>query len=127
MRARRSRSKVTSGLCKQSTGRARSHPVENDVFPGQTVRAGALTLAIGGIIGGNTFDVLFIAVSDVVYQRGSLYEAVVASDLLVLGWMMLLTGILGAGLIRRQRAWIGFEGFATSGGYIVGLFILWQM
>ncbi len=91
------------------------------------VRAGALTLAIGGIIGGNTFDVLFIAVSDVVYHRGSLYEAVVASDLFVLGWTMLLTGILGAGLIRRQRAWIGFEGFAILGGYIAGLFILSQM
>ncbi|MEX2487461.1 MAG: hypothetical protein WD377_07580 [Nitriliruptoraceae bacterium] len=91
------------------------------------VRAGALTLAVGGIIGGNTFDTLFIAVSDVVYQDGSLYEQVVASDLFVLGWTMLLTGILGAGLIRRQRAWIGFEGFAILGGYIGGLVILSQM
>jgi cation:H+ antiporter len=91
------------------------------------VRAGALTLAVGGIIGGNTFDTLFIAVSDVVYQDGSLYEQVVASDLFVLGWTMLLTGILGAGLIRRQRAWIGFEGFAILGGYVGGLIILSQL
>lgn len=91
------------------------------------VRAGALTLAVGGIIGGNTFDTLFIAVSDVVYQDGSLYEQVVLSDLFVIGWTILLTGILGAGLIRRQRAWIGFEGFAILGGYVVGLVILAQM
>ena len=91
------------------------------------VRAGALTLAVGGIIGGNTFDTLFVAVADIVYRRGSLYEQVVASDLFVLGWTMLLTGILGAGLIRRQRAWIGFEGFAILGGYIAGLVVLWQM
>jgi cation:H+ antiporter len=91
------------------------------------VRAGALTLAVGGIIGGNTFDTLFIAVSDIVYQRGSLYEQVVASDLFVLGWTMVLTGILGAGLIRRQRAWIGFEGVAILGGYVGGLIVLWRM
>jgi cation:H+ antiporter len=91
------------------------------------VRAGALTLAVGGIIGGNTFDTLFVAVSDIVYQRGSLYEQVVASDLFVLGWTMVLTGILGAGLIRRQRAWIGFEGVAILGGYVGGLVILARM
>lgn len=88
------------------------------------VRAGAPTLAVGGIIGGNTFDVLFVAVGDIVYQRGSLYAQVTASDLFVIGWTMLLTGILGAGLIRRQRGWIGFEGFAILGGYVGGLVIL---
>ena len=91
------------------------------------VRAGALTLAVGGIIGGNTFDTLFIAIADVVYQRGSLYEQVVPSDLFVVGWTMLLTGILGAGLIRRQRAWIGFEGVAILGGYVGGVVILSQL
>ncbi|MFP4635030.1 MAG: sodium:calcium antiporter [Nitriliruptoraceae bacterium] len=91
------------------------------------IRTGAPTLAVGGIIGGNTFDTLFIAISDVVYQRGSLYEQVVTSDMFVIGWTILLTGILGAGLIRRQRAWIGFEGFAILGGYIAGLGILWQL
>jgi cation:H+ antiporter len=91
------------------------------------VRAGALTLAVGGIIGGNTFDVLFIAVADVVYQDGSLYAETMPSDVFVLGWTMVLTGILGAGLIRRQRAWIGFEGVAILGGYVGGLVILSRM
>lgn len=91
------------------------------------VRAGALTLAVGGIIGGNTFDTLFIAISDVVYQRGSLYEQVLISDLFVIGWTMLMTGILGAGLIRRQRAWIGFEGVAILGCYVGGVVILSQL
>lgn len=39
------------------------------------VRRGAPTLAVGGIIGGNTFDTLFIAVSDVAYRDGSIYAA----------------------------------------------------
>lgn len=85
------------------------------------VRVGALTLAVGGIVGGNTFDVLFVAVADSVYQQGSLYEAVVAADLFVVGWTMVLVGIVGAGLVRRQRGRIGFEGVATVLLYLGGL------
>ncbi|MEX0658187.1 MAG: hypothetical protein WD080_03555 [Egibacteraceae bacterium] len=88
------------------------------------VRAGALTLAVGGIIGGNTFDTLFIAASDVVYQEGSLYAAMVPSDLFAIGWTMLLTGILGAGLVRRQQWRIGFEGVAILVLYVAGLVVL---
>lgn len=85
------------------------------------VRAGALTLAVGGIVGGNTFDVLFIAVADGVYQQGSLYEAIVDADLFVVGWTMVLIGIVGAGLVRRQRGRVGFEGVAVLLLYLGGL------
>ena len=37
------------------------------------VRRNALQLAVGGIIGGNTFDTLFLTMSDVAYRDGSLY------------------------------------------------------
>lgn len=85
------------------------------------VRAGALTLAVGGIVGGNTFDMLFIAVADGVYRDGSLYEQMVQADLFVLGWTMLLIAIAGAGLVRRQRTGIGFEGIAILALYLTGL------
>jgi cation:H+ antiporter len=85
------------------------------------VRSGALTLAVGGIVGGNTFDMLFIAAADVVYQEGSLYEAIVESSLFVLGWTMLLVGIVGAGHVRRERSGIGFEGIAILTLYLAGL------
>lgn len=88
------------------------------------VRAGALTLAVGGIIGGNTFDTLFIAAADVVYQDGSLYAAAASSDLFVVGWTMLLTGVLGAGLVRRERGHIGFEGIAILALYVAGVAVL---
>lgn len=91
------------------------------------VRAGALTLAVGGIVGGNTFDTLFIAAADVVYRDGSLYAAASPSDVFVLGWTMLLTGILGAGLVRRQAGYIGFEGVAILALYGAGLVTLWTM
>jgi cation:H+ antiporter len=88
------------------------------------VRGGALTMAVGGIVGGNTFDVLFIAVADVIYREGSLYEAMVQADLFVLGWTMLLVGIVSAGLVRRQREGIGFEGYAVLALYAAGLVIV---
>ncbi|HCO59529.1 MAG TPA: cation transporter [Porticoccaceae bacterium] len=37
------------------------------------IRAGALSLAVGDIVGGNAFDTLFIAVSDLFYREGSIY------------------------------------------------------
>lgn len=76
------------------------------------VRRGALQLAVGGIIGGNTFDTLFLVASDVAYRDGSLYHAVGMSDLYWLATGLLMTAILLGGLILRQRegpARIGIE------------------
>ncbi|KAF0676490.1 sodium:calcium antiporter [Profundibacterium mesophilum] len=67
------------------------------------VRRGALQLAVGGIIGGNTFDTLFLVASDVAYREGSLYHAVGTTDLYWLGTGLLMTAVLLAGLIARQR------------------------
>ncbi len=76
------------------------------------VRRGALQLAVGGIIGGNTFDTLFLVFSDVAYRDGSLFHAVGTGDLYWLATGMLLTAVLLGGLILRQRqgpARIGIE------------------
>lgn len=76
------------------------------------VRRGALQLAVGGIIGGNTFDVLFLTLSDVGYRGGSIYHAVTTQDYFWLSVGLLMTGILLSGLILRQKrgpAGIGFE------------------
>ena len=84
------------------------------------VRRGALQLAVGGIIGGNTFDTLFLVISDVSLREGSLYHAVGTTDLYWLGTGLLMTGILLAGLIARQRegpARIGFESVAMLAVY----------
>ncbi|MFZ5964166.1 sodium:calcium antiporter [Thalassococcus sp. BH17M4-6] len=67
------------------------------------VRRGALQLAVGGIIGGNTFDTLFLVASDVAYRDGSLYHAVDITDLYWLGTGLMMTAVLLAGLILRQR------------------------
>jgi len=76
------------------------------------VRQGALTLAVGGIIGGNVFDILFLAFADVAYRDGSLYHAMGDQQVFTIALTQLLTGILLLGLLRREKtgvANIGFE------------------
>jgi len=91
------------------------------------VRAGALTLAVGGIVGGNAFDLLFIAAADLAYREGSIYAALTGADVFVLGWTMVLVGILAAGLVRRERQGIGFEGVGVLAGYVAGLLVVTQL
>lgn len=84
------------------------------------VRLRALQLAVGGIIGGNTFDTLFLVFSDVAYREGSLYNAMGVNNLYWLATGMLMTAILLAGLIFRQRRGpgrIGLEGVLLMAVY----------
>jgi cation:H+ antiporter len=76
------------------------------------VRQGALQLAIGGIIGGNMFDVLFLSLSDVAYRDGSILHAVGTESTIWALVGIVMTGVLLLGLLRRERhgfANIGFE------------------
>lgn len=76
------------------------------------VRRGALTLAVSGIIGGNAFDTLFVAASDIAYRDGSIYHAVSNQVLLWIAITIVMTGVMMLGLIRREEQnWggIGFE------------------
>lgn len=78
------------------------------------VRRGALTLAVGGIIGGNAFDTIFIAFSDIAYRDGSIYHAITGQQVYLISLTILLSGILLLGLLRREKrgiANIGFESF----------------
>ena len=49
------------------------------------VRLKSLTLAVGDIIGGNAFDTLFIAISDIAYRDGSIYADISNTELTWLG------------------------------------------
>ncbi|QPH54882.1 sodium:calcium antiporter [Pontivivens ytuae] len=74
------------------------------------VRRGALQLAVGGIIGGNTFDALFLSFADIAYRPGSIYHAIGAGDLFIIVTGLCMTGVLLFGLIVRDRRGIGLEG-----------------
>lgn len=91
------------------------------------VRQGALTLAVGDIIGGNSFDVLFIAFADMAYRQGSIYHALTQSQSFIIALTILMTGILLLGLLRREKHGIGnigFESFSILLLYIGGFSLL---
>ena len=76
------------------------------------VRRGAVNLAIGDVIGGNSFEVLFLAAADVFYRDGSIYHAFTSDNMVTALIAVLMTGVLLLGLLRRERhgfAGIGFE------------------
>lgn len=77
------------------------------------VRRGALTLAVGDILGGNSFDVLILTVSDVVYRNGTIYAAVGSDELAWMGLGVLLVAVLLAGMLRREKHGFGNLGFET--------------
>ncbi|WP_417547560.1 sodium:calcium antiporter [Marinobacter segnicrescens] len=91
------------------------------------VRRGALTLAVGGIIGGNAFDTLFTAASDLAYRDGSIYHAMSNDARFWVALTILMSGILMMGLIRRERVGIGrigAESVAIMVLYLGGVLLL---
>lgn len=84
------------------------------------VRRGALTLAVAGVIGGNTFDVLNLVVADVAYRDGSIYGAARSPDVLLsLGAILLVTTLLGGLLVREKK------GPMNIGGESLGVLLLY--
>ncbi|WP_234029168.1 sodium:calcium antiporter [Aurantiacibacter spongiae] len=87
------------------------------------VRRGALQLAIGGIIGGNMFDALFVAASDVAYREGSIYNAISERAVFWMALVALMTAVLLLGLLRRERqgpGGIGWESVLLLGLWLGG-------
>ncbi|HSR73002.1 MAG TPA: sodium:calcium antiporter, partial [Kiloniellales bacterium] len=88
------------------------------------VRRGALTLAVGGIIGGNSFDVLLVAFSDFAYRPGSIFLAVGQRQGMLVALSVLMTAVLLLGLLRREKhgiANIGFESLLVLVIYLTGV------
>jgi len=86
----------------------------------------ASLVAVGGIIGGNTFDILFLTISDAGYRSGSIYHAVGSQDLFWLAVGMLMTAVLLLGLIFREKQGpgsIGRESIALLSIYGVAVAI----
>ena len=67
------------------------------------VRRGAVSLAVGGIIGGNAFDTIVVAFSDVAHREGSIYHAISEHQVYLISLTVLLTGLLLLGLLRREK------------------------
>lgn len=74
------------------------------------VKMGALTLAVGNILGGNAFDTLLVAIADLTYPHGSIYTHLQPAEHFLLGLASIMTGTILLGMLQRQK-----HGFANIG------------
>lgn len=87
------------------------------------VRRGAVRLAIGGILGGNAFDTLFIAASDIAYREGSIYHAMSGRQEFWIAVAIAMAGLVILGMLARERHGpgnVGFEGVSIAALYAAG-------
>jgi cation:H+ antiporter len=94
------------------------------------IRRGALTLAVGGVLGGNAFDVMFAVAADVAYREGSIYHAISHRERFLAALTIVLTSVLVMGMLARQKrgpANIGFESLLILLFYLVGMAVLLGM
>jgi cation:H+ antiporter len=91
------------------------------------VRIGAVNLAVGDIIGGNAFEVLFLAAADLAYLEGSIHAAMTPHNLFTAVTAIMMTGVLILGMLHRERhgvANIGWESASILGLYVLSAVVL---
>lgn len=94
------------------------------------VRQRSLTMAVANIIGGNTFDILFIAFADFAYLKGSIFHAIGKSQVFIIALTQIMTAVLLLGLLYREKkgiAKIGWESFLVLILFVAGYAILYIM
>ncbi len=94
------------------------------------VRQESLNMAVGNIIGGNTFDVLFVAFADMAFMGGSIYHALSHRQTFIISLTLLMVAILLFGMLFREKhgpGQIGWESLFILllfvGGYSVMYFM----
>lgn len=91
------------------------------------VRRGALTLAVGSILGGNAFDVLFAAMADLAYTEGSIYHHASPREPNLIVLAIILAGLMVFGLLIREKrgpAGIGIESVLVLVVYVLGMAVI---
>jgi cation:H+ antiporter len=86
-------------------------------------RIGALDMAIAGLLGSNLFDILILAVDDVLYQAGPLLASVSRVHALSAFTAIMMSGVAVIGLFLRAHA----RPFLTVGWTSLALFALYLM
>jgi len=89
----------------------------------QAVMIGAVDLAIGGVLGSNLFDLVILAIEDLVYTQGPILGAASPDNVLTAIAALTMTGIAIVGLCSRPKARVfRLVGWASLGLLAVGIF-----
>ncbi|WAP70098.1 sodium:calcium antiporter [Jiella pelagia] len=90
------------------------------------VRIGAVGLAVGDIIGGNAFEILFLSLADFVTPQ-SIYLDMTPDDQSTGLFAMLMVIIVLLGMMKREKSGafnIGFESVSVFALYALSVFVL---
>lgn len=108
---------VETGLSQGAVGAlltASATSVAELVVSVAAIRRGALALAVGTVIGGNSFDTLLMVVADLSYTSGPVYAEVGAAVPLLVAVGIAMTTVLILGMLRRQRSGVGNIGTESA-------------
>lgn len=67
------------------------------------LRMGALDMAIGNLLGSNVFNIFILAITDLFYVNGSLYTTISQTHLLSVLASILMSAVVGVGLMIRPE------------------------
>lgn len=87
------------------------------------LRIGAIDMAIGNLLGSNLFDILILAIDDLLYQPGPLLAAASPVHAATALSAMMMTGVAIIGLLYRPKARV----FKTVGWVSLFLFSLYLL
>ena len=94
------------------------------------IRIGAYDMAVGNVLGSNTFNILILVVTDFAYMPGSVYQAVSTQHILTAATAIILSSIAVIGLFYRSKRTIltlGWDTVAILLGYITMMYALFKI
>ncbi|MGB5200492.1 MAG: sodium:calcium antiporter [Sedimenticolaceae bacterium] len=86
------------------------------------LRLGALDMAIGNLFGSNLFNIGILAIDDIMYMPGPLFDAVSSTHAISAFSAVMMTGVAIVGLLYRPRGLVfGFVGWAGVSLFLIYL------
>lgn len=93
------------------------------------MRLGALDMAIGNLLGSNLFDILVVAVDDIIFTRGPILAHVSPVHAVSAMSAVMMTGIVIVGLLYRPKTRLfraaGWASLLLLGIYLLNAFVLY--
>lgn len=94
------------------------------------IRMGSIDIAVGNLFGSNIFNVLTLAIDDLVYTGGDLLKVASESHIISIFSTIIMTSIAVAGLTfraKKKRFLLAFDTLAILSVYVINIVILYYL
>lgn len=100
------------------------------VVAGTALKIGALDMAVGVILGSNTFNLAIVPLIDIFYRSGPILAQVSPTNLLTTGIVVILTTIALGGLFYRSKKKVprfSLDSLLVITIYLIGMYYLFKL